>query len=44
MFIIENNPTNLLVLNGPACEGIMSNVNDEYGFYDAIYKTDGYEC
>ena len=32
LFIIANNPSNLLVLNGPACRGIVFNVNDEYGF------------
>ena len=44
IFIITNNPTNLLVLNGPAYNGIVFNVNDEYGFYDAIDKTNEYEC
>ena len=32
MLIIANYPTNLLVLNGPVCRGIVFNVNDEYGF------------
>ena len=31
LFIIANNPTNLLVLNGPACGGIVFNSNDKYG-------------
>ena len=32
LFIIANNPSNLLVLNSPACGGIVFNVNGEYGF------------
>ena len=32
LFIIPNNPTNLLVLNGPECGVIVFNVNEEYGF------------
>ena len=40
LFIIANNTTNLLVLNGPACRVIVFNVNEEYGFYDAIDQTD----
>ena len=32
LFIIANNPKNLIVLNSTACGGIMFNVNDAYGF------------
>ena len=42
--MIANNPSNLLVSNGPACGGIMFNVNDKYDFYYAIDKKDEYEC
>ena len=37
MFIIANNPRNLLVLKSPACGGIVFNVNDEYGFFVVPY-------
>ena len=35
--IISNNPTNLPVLNGLACGGIVFNVNEEYGFFMMPY-------
>ena len=32
LFIIANNPANLLALNGPLCGGIVFNVNEVYSF------------
>ena len=39
LFIIANNPINLIVLNGPRAEELCSTAMKNMVFYDAIYQT-----